>query len=319
MLSLALIFGTLPIRSNSQTTKPKPERRLKTLPRAQDLPNIEATKQDGRLDKSQLAPVAAPQLPTAARCRPADEQCKEFWKKKGIGQLLMPPEPTATSALAQLLATNFLSAERGPGAESRSVSDVPFSPGVRTRAAASPVLVQGGGVSYGTMPTEMAQRRNLTGGSGEDLFAGNYHWSLPIVGLPGRAGHDLGLSLHYNSHVWVKTAGNLMQMRDHSEEMVYPGFPGFGFSVGLPLLRSIYHLNCQGLQTWLVLLPSGRAIEMIKRGTTNVYEATDGSLLHLVVEGTDRFLYYPDGTRLRFNNQYCTEIRDRNGNLIRNV
>ena len=137
MLSLALIFGTLPIRSNSQTTKPKPERRLKTLPRAQDLPNIEATKQDGRLDKSQLAPVAAPQLPTAARCRPADEQCKEFWKKKGIGQLLMPPEPTATSALAQLLATNFLSAERGPGAESRSVSDVPFSPGVRTRAAAS--------------------------------------------------------------------------------------------------------------------------------------------------------------------------------------
>ena len=143
-----------------------------------------------------------------------------------------------------------------------------FAPGVRARAAVSSVLMQGGGVSYGTMPTEMAQRRNLTGGSGAELFAGNYHWSLPLVGLPGRAGHDLGLSLHYNSHVWVKTAGNIMMLRDYSEEFANPGF---GFSLGLPVLRSGTHLNRLGQTSWLVVMPSGRAIEMVKRGATNVY------------------------------------------------
>src|SRR5262249_5775093 len=40
---------------------------------------------------------------------------------------------------------------------------------------------------------------NRTGGSGEDLFSGNFNWSLPLVGLRGRAGLDLGLSLTYNS------------------------------------------------------------------------------------------------------------------------
>lgn len=195
----------------------------------------------------------------------------------------MPPESTATS-LAQLLATNFLPTESEPGAEYRSVSDVPFSPGLRPRAAAMPLMAQGGGVSYGTMPTEMAQRRNLTGGSGEDLFAGNFHWSLPLVGLPGRAGQDLGVSLHYNSHLWVKTANNLMQMRDYSEDF---GTPGFGFTLGLPLLRGSVHLNRLGQQAWLVIMPSGRAIELLRRGSTNVYESTDGSLLHLVTEGAD--------------------------------
>lgn len=63
MLSFVLVFATLPIRSNSQTTKPKPERRIKTLPRAQDLPDIEATRQEGRIDKSKLAPIPAPQPP----------------------------------------------------------------------------------------------------------------------------------------------------------------------------------------------------------------------------------------------------------------
>jgi len=43
--------------------------------------------------------------------------------------------------------------------------------------------------------------RNRTGQTGEDLLSGNYNWSLPLLGLTGRAGHDLGLSLSYNSLV----------------------------------------------------------------------------------------------------------------------
>jgi hypothetical protein len=70
------------------------------------------------------------------------------------------------------------------------------------------------------------------------LFSGNYHWSVPIVGLPGRAGHDLGMSLSYNSHVWVKTAGGVMRMIDFDEIV---GNPGGGFMLGLPFLRQQLH------------------------------------------------------------------------------
>ena|SRR6185295_1595381 len=50
---------------------------------------------------------------------------------------------------------------------------------------------------------------NRTGLPGEDLFSGNYNWSLPILGLAGRAGLDLGLSLTYNSLVWTRYASSI--------------------------------------------------------------------------------------------------------------
>ena len=105
MLSFTLVLATLPIRSNSQA-KEKPERRLKTLPHAKDLPDIEQTKQDGKIDKSKLAPVEAPKLPAANRCRPADFQCKEFWRKKGISQVPTPNESGLAASFAQMLASN---------------------------------------------------------------------------------------------------------------------------------------------------------------------------------------------------------------------
>lgn len=87
VLSFALLLATLPLRSNSQATKAataKPERRLKSLPRAQELPDISGVKEHGRIDKTKLPAPTEPQLPAATRCRPADEQCKEFWRKKGM-------------------------------------------------------------------------------------------------------------------------------------------------------------------------------------------------------------------------------------------
>src|SRR5215207_9994446 len=44
--------------------------------------------------------------------------------------------------------------------------------------------------------------RNETGEPGEDLGSKNFNWSAPLVSLPGRAGHDLGLTLFFNSLVW---------------------------------------------------------------------------------------------------------------------
>lgn len=67
-----------------------------------------------------------------------------------------------------------------------------------------------------------------TGGSGEDLFSGNYNWSLPIVSLPGRAGHDLNLTLVYNSLVWTKAGGQIRFDQDY-------GWPSPGFRFGFPV------------------------------------------------------------------------------------
>ena len=80
------------------------------------------------------------------------------------------------------------------------------------------------GVIFGGWATEMTQRRNETGG--DSLFSGNYFWSVPVLDLPGRAGHDLNLALTYNSHIWTKTS-NIMALGSYS-------IPGNGFNISLP-------------------------------------------------------------------------------------
>ena len=44
-----------------------------------------------------------------------------------------------------------------------------------------------------------------------DPLSRNFHWNLGVVGLPGRAGLNAGLSLDYNSGaVWTKTDRSYM-------------------------------------------------------------------------------------------------------------
>ena len=71
---------------------------------------------------------------------------------------------------------------------------------------------------------------NRTGGAGEDPLSRNFNWSLPLVGLSGRAGLDLGLSLSYNSLVWTKS-GSYISFNDDG------GFPAPGFRLGFPVIK----------------------------------------------------------------------------------
>ncbi len=291
-----------------------------TTPPLNYLPSLDEIKE--KANDPELKKLSKPKekLPNARRCRPGDQVCQDYWQKQGkpsrnIGQLLLRENTATVPSLANLLAWNSFSS---PLNTLKSLSDVPVGFGAfapKAAPAAAPAMFQGG-VTYGTWPTEMTQGRNRMGGT--DLFSGNYHWSVPILGLPGRAGHDLGLSLSYNSHLWVKTlSSNRMEMIDFSEVV---GTPGGGFTLGLPFLRSYLHTTRGGLNAYLLVLPSGKAIELIRRGgTTNsqIYESIDGSVLHLVVEtSANQYLFFPDGTRLRFQNFQCTEMRDRNGNQI---
>jgi len=331
LLSFVLAISpclALPISAQAQSANPDPNaNKLQTssdaavlrtqTPPLNYLPSLDEIKQ--KADNPELKkPIKTKEkLPTANRCRPGDKICQDYWKKQGtpssnIGQFTPYETASPLYSLRNLLAWNSFSS---PFDLFRETSDVPVGVGpFAPKAAASPMLFQGG-VTYGGWQTEMTQGRNRMGST--DLFSGNYHWSIPILGLPGRAGHDLGLRLAHNSHVWVKTSSGVMRMIDVDEIV---GNPGGGFMLGLPFLRAALHTTRNAQNAYLLVLPSGQAVELIRRGGTTssqVYESIDGSVLRLVVEtSANQYLFFPDGTRLRFQYFQCTEMRDRNGNLI---
>ena len=153
---------------------------------------------------------------------------------------------------------------------------------------------------------------NRTGGEGVDLLSRNANWSLPIVGLKGRAGLDLSLSLSYNSLVWTKSGSSIKFDADH-------GFPSPGFRLGFPVIQSNY-LNAQGVSSYLMITSSGGRVELRQVGTTNVYEAADSSYLQLIESGSGLLVRTKDGTQLWYQpiggDYQCTQIKDRNGNYI---
>src|SRR5713226_7400131 len=89
---------------------------------------------------------------------------------------------------------------------------------------------------------------NRTGQPGEDLFSGNYNWSLPILGLGGRAGLDLGLSLTCNSLVWTGDGSSIGFDADK-------GFPAAGFRLGFPTIQQQAYVSQSDFSALLMILP----------------------------------------------------------------
>jgi YD repeat-containing protein len=151
---------------------------------------------------------------------------------------------------------------------------------------------------------------NRTGQPGEDLFSGNFNWSLPLVGLAGRAGLDLGLSLTYNSLVWTRDDVAIKFNADN-------GYPSPGFRLGLPQIQGPFTSAQTGMPSFL-MMPSGYRVELRQVGSTNLYESADSSYMQF--DATSLVARMSDGTQLSFtliNQEYrCTEVKDRNGNFI---
>jgi hypothetical protein len=122
--------------------------------------------------------------------------------------------------------------------------------------------------------TDRLDQRTRTGAPGEDLFSRNFNWNLPILGLQGRSGLDLGLALSLNSLVWTKVGTNMIFDADH-------GFPGPGFRLGFPVIQKKYFNPQIGVSSYLVLTPSGSRVELRQTATQSVYESADSSYLRL--------------------------------------
>ena len=174
--------------------------------------------------------------------------------------------------------------------------------------------------SFSTLNEAKLDPHNRIGTGGEDLFSGNYHWSTPLVSLPGRGGLDLNLSLHYNSLQWVRYSNTMYYEPDW--RITYPVGLANGFNLGFPEIESGYSYD--GATAWTVTLPSGYRVPLRRLGTSTRYQAADGSNLYLTNTTSTPILYTPDGTQYTYGTtsvqaqggRRCTQVRDSNGNRL---
>lgn len=155
--------------------------------------------------------------------------------------------------------------------------------------------------------------RNRTGVGGDDLLSRNFNWSSGILGLPGRAGLDLNLSLSYNSLVWTKVRSEFVFDADQ-------GFPSAGFRLGFPTIQAKFYNRQAHAYSYLMITPSGGHVEL-RQVSAAVYESVDESHLKLTEgDGNGLLLTDTSGTQMTYlliNGQFsCTGIKDRNGNYL---
>ncbi len=168
--------------------------------------------------------------------------------------------------------------------------------------------------SGGGLPVLSLDPLSRVGEPGEDLLSRNFNWSIPLVALKGRAGLDLGVSLSYNSLVWRRDGSSMLFDEDR-------GDPSPGFRLGFPVIRGPFSDTNVGLQAYLLVLPSGRRVELQQLAGTNAYESIDSSYLRLTDAGGGLlYLLTPDGTQMQYYQLgglfRCTQILDRNGNYV---
>lgn len=174
--------------------------------------------------------------------------------------------------------------------------------------------------SGGTDPyfaTARTRPQNETGKADQsdvDLGSRNFTWGTPLLGLKGRTGLDLALSLVYNSLVWTKQGTVIKFNADR-------GIPSPGFRLGVPVIEQSYYNDDTGDAAYLMIMPSGDHVELRRVGTTHEYVSSDSSYTQLINYFSYMIARTKDGTQYKFvikNDAlyHCTEIKDRNGNLI---
>lgn len=193
-------------------------------------------------------------------------------------------------------------------------------------AVASAYVKQvGGSLAPYELAKERLKPRNATGGT--DLYSQNFAWGRSLVGLPGRAGLDVGLGLSYNSLVWTKENDTLYF--DTNVDNVSPGF-----RLGFPTIEPAYFvpggIANDPYWAYVMVTPSGGRVEFKQSGVTKNFETTDSSYLQLEadaapdpnipVDDVKLTLRGTDGSVMKFvwagGAFRCTEIKDRSGNYI---
>ena len=332
-LCLALSLTGLPFKANTQSQIPSPGVRTQGPP-SPNLPNIDAVRNAPEVRLNKPEPVKA------KRCRHWDKKCKDLKEKKT--SLLLPLESDQSRAMlayAQPPTSDWLSQTLPLAsplnlfkAVNRPAVDFPIGRRIGAALANRPVSAARDGkrdadsaplphafassllpmtaLQAANFETARVEPRYRTGQPGEDLFSGNYNWSLPIVSLPGRAGHDLNLSLVYNSLVWTKAGQSIRFDHDY-------GWPSPGFRFGFPVFYGQYLNTTTNRLAYVVITPSGEAVEMVKvSGLYETYDAENSSYLRLKFDTSQNAWILTAANGTQFIYGQTLQIKDRNGNRI---
>ncbi|MBP6822404.1 MAG: hypothetical protein KA368_12725 [Acidobacteria bacterium] len=254
-LCLALSLSGLPLPASTQSQQPAQGGLRTEGPPSPNLPDLDTTR-----NKKEDEPKAPADKP-AKRCRWADTKCKKEKEKKA--ENLNPSGSSLSTNGERLFASagnfdlwnwrkdtladrllNFPFNSFSPN----DIKPVHDSPATTTNnglaASSTAAIVQS--ISYNDIMTARADAKYRTGTGGEDLFSGNFNWSLPIMGFPGRSGHDLGLSLSYNSTMWIRVGNTMVFDPDFNSASISPGF-----TLGFPTLAGPY------VNTWTLAKTGG--------------------------------------------------------------
>lgn len=182
----------------------------------------------------------------------------------------------------------------------------------------------GGAVAGYDLAKARLAPKNSTGGT--DLYSQNFNWGTSLVGLPGRAGMDMGFGISYNSLVWTKEPESNAVYFDADNSNVSPGFR-FGF----PTIEPVYWDKDALRFNYLMVTPSGARVEFRQlNGASDTYETADSSYAQLKttgatnpndpVENISITVSGTNGSKMTYlwkaGAFRCSEIKDRNGNYI---
>ena len=318
-LCLALSLSGLPFQASTQSQTPdQGGLRTQGAP-SPNLPDLEVLRNRKEQEVKKPEPISA------TRCRHWDKKCKTEKKEKDVVFLSQPERNsfglTALTILSKAFdwRASFMAYDSGAKANH---SEQPKPDSAKTtqlekwrkslpKAFANSLAPAMAFQTYSNAETARVEPQNRTGNSGEDLLSGNFNFNIPLVSLPGRAGHDLNLTLAYNSKVWIKSSNYSIRF-----DMDY-GWPSPGFRLGFPTFYGPYVNSTTNRNSFGVILPSGAAVELRQvSGLIETYDAEDGTYIRLKHDLTtgNYILTMPNGTQYIYG--ATLDIKDRNGNLI---
>ena len=161
------------------------------------------------------------------------------------------------------------------------------------------------------------------GGSSVDPASSSYNRVFPMVSLSGRGEAGINLSLVYNSQLWTYDASNSTAPYQYNVNRDWPG-PGFHLDFG----KVNYQAGTGGNPDQYMYVGSDGTRHPMQNTTTNEWETTDGTFIHIVRTGSGSPVvytytaYFPNGMVITYSQggpdgyYYATRIQDRNGNYV---
>lgn len=222
-----------------------------------------------------------------------------------------------------ILATSFSYAQHAPICDNQCGPD-PGSTSYLTNIGSRPRLHNARGRSNRRAPhvpissSSTLHMPNLIGMAEAVPGSQSYNWSQPLVSLPGRAGLDVNLILHYNSRVWDVNIDAATVTFNIDRD-----FPSYGFRLDYGYLE-----NDTTDSFWILTESDGGKHQLnLRSSSTTMWDSTDSTYIQLDTSTpANPVITYANGLQIKYE-KFASQgsaptlfrpiqITDTNGNYI---